>query len=105
MVTRDRRISPKTHAAAPVIPLPGSLQVRWVRCGKAGCRCAQGHLHGPYGRRFWRENGRTRQQYVRKAEVERVQAGLQAWRAEHPPVAALRQRLTEIRRLMRLLGV
>src|SRR2546426_12083064 len=28
--------------------LRGSLQSQRRRCGKAGCRCAEGDLHGPY---------------------------------------------------------
>src|SRR5260370_18287854 len=28
--------------------LPGSLVEQSRRCGKEGCRCAQGELHGPY---------------------------------------------------------
>jgi hypothetical protein len=50
--------------------LPGSLQPRYVRCGKPTCRCARGELHGPYWRRFWREGGYQRTQYVRLADLE-----------------------------------
>ena len=41
---------------------------RWVgvRCGKGGCRCAAGELHGPYWYAWWSEQGRTRSQYVGK---------------------------------------
>jgi hypothetical protein len=28
--------------------LPGTLVERRRRCGKGGCRCARGELHGPY---------------------------------------------------------
>ena len=28
--------------------LPGALVEQRRRCGKEGCRCAQGELHGPY---------------------------------------------------------
>jgi hypothetical protein len=28
--------------------LPGTLVQRRRRCGKEGCRCARGELHGPY---------------------------------------------------------
>ena len=28
--------------------LPGSLVEQRRRCGKEGCRCTQGELHGPY---------------------------------------------------------
>ena len=93
------------HKADAVEPLPGSLHAVYVRCGTAGCRCAYGERHGPYWRHQWREGGRTRRRYVRQAEVEQVRQALVAWRAAHPPVSALRHRLTEIRRWMRLLGV
>jgi hypothetical protein len=99
---KNRRIVPKSPA---VEPLPGSLHAAWVRCGKAGCRCAWGELHGPYWRRQWRERGRTRRAYVKQADVEQVLAGLAAWRESHPPARALRQELVELRRLMRLIGV
>jgi hypothetical protein len=99
---KNRQIVPKI---APVEPLPGSLHAAWVRCGKAGCRCARGALHGPYWRRQWREEGRTQRRYVKRAEVEQVQRALADWRKRHPPARALRQHLAELRRLMRLLGV
>src|ERR1700733_552407 len=28
--------------------LPGSLVEQYRKCGKEGCRCTQGELHGPY---------------------------------------------------------
>ncbi|HEX5733359.1 MAG TPA: DUF6788 family protein [Blastocatellia bacterium] len=37
-----------------------------VRCGKEGCRCARGDLHGPYRYRYWREAGRIRSKYLGK---------------------------------------
>lgn len=44
----------------------GAVVVRWVRCGKAWCRCANGGpRHGPYYARYWREGGRRRKQYIR----------------------------------------
>src|SRR4051794_32607903 len=99
---KTRRIVPKT--TVPGV-LPGSLHTVYARCSKPGCRCATGALHGPYWRHQWREQGRTRRRYVRQSEVEQVRAALAAWRSAHPPVAALRQELAELRRLMRLLGV
>lgn len=37
-----------------------------VRCGKKGCKCADGKLHGPYWYAYWSEDGKTRSQYVGK---------------------------------------
>ena len=37
-----------------------------VRCGKEGCKCADGELHGHYWYAWWSEGGRTKSQYVGK---------------------------------------
>ena len=34
-----------------------------VKCGKPGCKCAAGALHGPYWYEFWREGGKVRKRY------------------------------------------
>ena len=56
----------------PVKALPkmGSAAVcpQWVRCGKPGCRCARGALHGPYYYLFWRAGGRLRKRYVKATD-------------------------------------
>lgn len=43
-----------------------TYQREMVRCGKKGCKCAEGQLHGPYWYAYWTEGGRTRSQYVGK---------------------------------------
>jgi len=59
-------------------PLPktlaGAVCKQWVRCGRRGCRCARGQLHGPYFYRFWRQGGRLVKTYVPRREVDRVRA-------------------------------
>lgn len=37
-----------------------------VRCGKKGCKCADGELHGPYWYAYWSEGGKTKSRYVGK---------------------------------------
>jgi hypothetical protein len=94
---RNRRFSPKTSGPQP---LPGSLCAEYARCGKAACRCARGARHGPYFRRYWRENDRTRREYIRAADLAQVREALAAWRALHPPLWRLRVILAELERLM-----
>ena len=62
------------------MPLEGEVCVQYIRCGKNGCRCQAGHLHGPYHYRIWREGTRVRKVYVKSAEVETVRAGCEAYR-------------------------
>jgi hypothetical protein len=37
-----------------------------VSCGKKGCKCFKGELHGPYWYAYWTEYGKTRSQYIGK---------------------------------------
>jgi uncharacterized protein DUF6788 len=45
---RARRQRLAAALADPQANLEGSLVSQMRRCGKEGCRCAQGELHGPY---------------------------------------------------------
>jgi hypothetical protein len=53
-------------------PLQGAVCAQMVRCGKAGCKCERGEMHGPFHYLFWREGGKLRKVYIRKEDVERV---------------------------------
>ena len=57
--------------------LPGAVCAQRVRCGKPGCRCARGPGHLAYYR-FWREGGRLRKCYVRRADLASVRAACEA---------------------------
>jgi hypothetical protein len=37
-----------------------------VRCGKQGCKCSKGELHGPYWYAYWSDGGMTKSEYVGK---------------------------------------
>src|SRR5215471_1291363 len=45
---RARRRRLAASLADPQVKLEGSLVSQMRRCGKEGCRCTQGDLHGPY---------------------------------------------------------
>jgi hypothetical protein len=52
--------------------LAGSLAGQSRRCGKAGCRCADGELHGPYAYFTPRPAGRGKARYVPASQEEAV---------------------------------
>ena len=75
--------------------LAGTLTEQSRRCGRPGCRCADGEPHGPYAYFTPRPAGRGRARYVpaalagvvrrclqRSAEVEAVLAEISAINAE-----------------------
>jgi hypothetical protein len=86
-------------------PLPGVLRAEWIRCGKAGCRCARGQRHGPYLYRRWRQDGRQRRKYVKTSEAAEVAEALAAWRRLHPPARSMRDTLRDLRRMSRDIAI
>jgi hypothetical protein len=60
---RRRRLARQLENAE--VTLRGSLRAQGRRCGKEGCRCAEGELHGPYNYVSVRgEGGQRRLLYV-----------------------------------------
>jgi Family of unknown function (DUF6788) len=53
--------------------IAGSLQSQRRRCGKEGCRCTRGELHGPYTYLSMRVGKRTRLLYVPADLAEEVE--------------------------------
>ncbi|SRR5712692_2871410 len=52
--------------------LAGSLQTQSRRCGKEGCRCTRGELHGPYTYLSVRAGRRSRLLYIPAELAEEV---------------------------------
>ncbi len=56
--------------------ISGSVVEQGRRCGKEGCRCTRGELHGPYTYVVLpREGGRTRSVYVPASAAAAVRRG------------------------------
>jgi len=58
--------------------LRGAVQRQMRRCGKAGCRCADGELHGPYIYISVRIDGRSHLLYVPTEAVDAVTRRVEA---------------------------
>ena len=68
----DRRHRLVARLGEAELLLAGSLVEQTRRCGKAGCRCAEGEPHGPYVYFAPKTAGRGRLRYVPAALVEVV---------------------------------
>ena len=75
LLDRRRRLVARLGEAELV--LTGSLVEQTRRCGKAGCRCAEGEPHGPYVYFAPKTAGRGRLRYVPAALVEVVRRCVQ----------------------------
>ena len=73
---RRRRIARRIPDLEAVVA--GSLQDQRRRCGKEGCRCTRGELHGPYLYLSMRAGRRTRMLYVPAELAEQVRQGVSA---------------------------
>jgi hypothetical protein len=72
--TRRRRLARSLPDVEGLIS--GSVVEQGRRCGKEGCRCSRGELHGPYTYVVLpRDGGRTRTVYVPASAAEAVRAG------------------------------
>jgi hypothetical protein len=85
-------------------PLPKTLTgvvcAQRVRCGKPGCRCARGPGHlACY--RFWREGGRLRKCYVRRADLAAVRAACEARQRERRELAEAWQQWRQLTAVVR----
>lgn len=57
-------------ADKPITVTEPTITVReqMQKCGKATCHCNNGGaLHGPYIYHYWKEGGKTKSKYIRKA--------------------------------------
>jgi hypothetical protein len=74
---RRRRLARALPAVEEL--LRGAPLTQGRRCGKPGCRCARGELHGPYTYlSLGRERGRSRLVYVPAALAEAVARRVEA---------------------------
>lgn len=82
-------------------PLPGKLCEQFIRCGKAGCCCQDGKRHGPYYYRIWREGSRVQKVYVKREELEAVEAACSSHKTYTAGLREMREmRLRLSRRIM-----
>lgn len=90
-ITIDVRVSGVQIVKCPVCGQPGSIHLKYSKCGKPGCRCRSGQLHGPrpvvehyVGYDAKKKRSKTRSCYLNKtllesAENQRMRAFLVAW--------------------------
>ncbi len=74
LLTRRRRWVARLGDVEQV--LAGSLVEQTRRCGKPGCRCAEGDPHGPYAYFASKTAGRGRMKYVPSSLITAVRARL-----------------------------
>jgi hypothetical protein len=93
-----RRKNKSENFTPKIEPLQGGILAQFKRCGRSNCRCAAGSLHGPYYYRVWMAQGTRYKTYVKKADLERISAGIEAFQAQK---REQQQSRAEIKNLLR----
>ncbi len=100
-----RREKKSVEISPKIQPVRGSLMAQYKRCGRVNCRCAKGFKHGPFFYHVWYVQGIRYKSYVKKADFDRIQAGIEAFRAQRREQqqadAELRTMLQEIKEASR----
>jgi len=71
------------------------------KCGKPCCRCNAGALHGPYFFFFYREDGKLKKSYIRKADAAELWESYSQWRQIQKQRVGDRREFTELFRELR----
>ena len=58
----------------------GSLAEKYLPCGKEGCKCKEGELHGPFYYLIYPEGGKQKTLYIRKDRLNEVREGMKAYK-------------------------
>ncbi len=67
----------------------GSLIERYMRCGKAGCKCNDGERHGPFYSLTFTEGDKRKNIYVVKDKAEEVREGIKAYKRAKKAIASV----------------
>src|ERR1044072_10003661 len=91
-----------------MLPKIFAICQQFMKCGKVGCKCNRGELHGPYFFYFYRVDGKLKKSYIRKADAAELWKSYSRWRQIQKKRTADRREFTELyrelRRLDRLLS-
>ena len=91
LALRRRQLVEQLSGLGPV--LRASLIERFTQCGKAGCKCMQGHKHGPsYYLTVSYAKGKTRQVYVPK----QLQPLAEEWVSNYRQAMAVLEEISSI---------
>jgi hypothetical protein len=92
---KSQRVSPKIQ------PIAGTLEYKRIKCGKANCKCAKGESHGEYAYLRVQENKKRFRRYVKKINLSKVIAGIEAQRKQKAQQQAKRRQSNELLRQLR----
>jgi hypothetical protein len=84
-----------------MLPKNSAICQQFKKCGKAGCKCHAGALHGPYFFYFYRVDGKLKKSYIRKSEAKELWESYAYWRELQKKRRDDRKQFTDANRELR----
>jgi hypothetical protein len=84
-----------------ILAREGTLEVRYVKCGRSNCKCAKSELHGPYTYVRTYRGGKRRRLYVRSNNVSALKEARSEHRESRASSRALLQLMRKLNRQMK----
>lgn len=83
----------------------GTLQPRYIKCGRKNCRCATGPemRHGPYWYLEWRKGRKICKRYIPAAKLEAVREWLASRQALEEAIAQAMADMKKMRESLRMI--
>ena len=76
--------------------LSGSVVKKYKACGKAGCKCTRGELHGPFYYLSFKKDKKTKMIFIRRYLWERViklNNNYKKWRKSRADISKINRRI------------
>ena len=76
--------------------LYGSVVKKYKACGKAGCKCTRGELHGPFYYLSFKKEGKTKMIFIRRYLWERaikLNNNYKKWRKSRADISKINKKI------------
>ena len=76
--------------------LYGSVVKKYKACGKAGCKCTRGELHGPFYYLSFKKEGKTKMIFIRRYLWERaikLNNNYKQWRKSRADISKINRKI------------
>ena len=69
---RKERQLLETHCLSIVSQMPLWLSIRYTKCGKKGCKCMKGEMHGPFSYVSFKEGEKLHYRYISGKRLRKI---------------------------------
>jgi len=76
--------------------LYGSVVKKYKACGKAGCKCTRGELHGPFYYLSFKKDKKTKMIFIRRhlwEKVIKLNANYRKWRKSRADISKINKKI------------